>query len=945
MAELLADDAEHVEKVLLLVARLDCAETSEMPSKFDGRLLVWNRMTFGTNAAQNVQECQEMVNKIMLHMQTQPNLWEKNGTQFLPSADKPYMGNLDYLKNRQKLIGQLDEHNFNVGIMETNPGEFALSLLATFPTMKKFVGSQSTSPTIAHWKYFGYDKIVGAMPGRDLAKIGDHKFATESAIKENPNYFRERNEDLYIKPVERTGRILQHLYLDAIENGLLPRQFPDDFALHENFTEWEMQNRMDLYFTNVQPFLDFPVVEQEIERERQIKKENRVNFIGGITMPKGVVPKMNGDTKQIFESANSENENGGVVLLSFGSVVEMNDGEAHAVAVKNIVVEVFKQYPQMNMIIKWGKRAPIGTGEQYKKLADNVYAKSWLEQSAILDGGLKLFITHGGQNSINEAVKSGVPLILFPFFGDQFNNAEALAARGVAKVIDIRSKRLKNDFAEALNEMLTNYAEYKQKMDELSTKMNALLLVSEADCAEPTEVPPKFEGRLLVWHRMTFSFGNAKNCAEAVAQFKQQQNSWWQIWKGTNFLPHRDVPYMAQFDFLIANRKLINELKSFQFNVGILETGLGDFSMSILRAFPTIKKFVGSQSISPTISQWKYFGYDKIVGAMPGRDLARINDHKLATKSAIKENPNHFRQRNEDFYIKPVESSTLLLRQKYVDAINRGLLSKDEFGDFIRHEQIASSWDIQNRMDLYFTNVQPFLDFPVVEQEIERERQIKKENRVNFIGGITMPKGVVPKLNGDTKQIFESANSENENGGVVLLSFGSVVEMNDGEAHAVAVKNIVVEVFKQYPQMNMIIKWGKRAPIGTGEQYKKLAHNVYAKSWLEQSAILDGGLKLFITHGGQNSINEAVKSGVPLILFPFFGDQFNNAEALAARGVAKVIDIRSKTLKNDFEDALNEMLTNYAEHKQKMDELSTKMNAVEPEKEFIEKFRQLRKRI
>ncbi|KAL3112951.1 hypothetical protein niasHT_012520 [Heterodera trifolii] len=245
-------------------------------------------------------------------------------------------------------------------------------------------------------------------------------------------------------------------------------------------------------------------------------------------------------------------------------------------------------------------------------------------------------------------------------------------------------------------------------------------------------------------------------------------------------------------------------------------------------------------------------------------------------------------------------------------------------------------------MDLYFTNVQPFLDFPVVEQEIERERQIKKENRVNFIGGITMPKGVVPKLNGDTKQIFKSANS-GENGGVVLLSFGSVVEMNDGEAHAVAVKNIVVDVFKQYPQMNMIIKWGKRAPIGTGEQYKKLADNVYAKSWLEQSAILDGGLKLFITHGGQNSINEAVKSGVPLILFPFFGDQFNNAEALAARGVAKVIDIRSKTLKNDFADALNEMLTNYAEYKQKMDELSTKMNAVEPEKEFIEKFRQLRK--
>ncbi|KAL3080513.1 hypothetical protein niasHS_013707 [Heterodera schachtii] len=453
-----------------------------------------------------------------------------------------------------------------------------------------------------------------------------------------------------------------------------------------------------------------------------------------------------------------------------------------------------------------------------------------------------------------------------------------------------------------------------------------LLLVHELDCAEPTEVPPKFDGRLLVWHRMTFDWAGAKNCTDAVLQHRQREREHRHIWE----------------DFMLFQRELIEQLKQFDFNVGVGEVGTGDLSISGLREFPTIKKYVGTQSTSPPISQWKYLGYDRIVGAMPGRDVALIGDHEFATESAIKKNPDYFRERNEALYIKAIEQSEKILEALFLRALNRSLLSRNVYGELITHERF-SSWDIEHRMDLYFTNVQPFLDFPVVEQEIERERHMHIENRVTFIGGVTMPKGVVPKMNGDTKQIFESANSENENGGVVLLSFGSVVEMNEGEAHAVAVKNIVVEVFKQYPQMNMIIKWGKRAPIGTGEQYKKLADNVYAKSWLEQSAILDGGLKLFITHGGQNSINEAVKSGVPLILFPFFGDQFNNAEALAARGVAKVIDIRSKTLKNDFADAFNEMLTNYAECKQKMDELSTKMNAVEPEKEFIEKFGQLRK--
>ena len=33
------------------------------------------------------------------------------------------------------------------------------------------------------------------------------------------------------------------------------------------------------------------------------------------------------------------------------------------------------------------------------------------------------------------AVKYAVPLVCIPFFGDQYNNAEALASRGVAKVI------------------------------------------------------------------------------------------------------------------------------------------------------------------------------------------------------------------------------------------------------------------------------------------------------------------------------------------------------------------------------------------------------------------------------------------------------------------------------------------------------------------------------
>ncbi|KAL3111291.1 hypothetical protein niasHT_013333 [Heterodera trifolii] len=101
--------------------------------------------------------------------------------------------------------------------------------------------------------------------------------------------------------------------------------------------------------------------------------------------------------------------------------------------------------------------------------------------------------------------------------------------------------------------------------------------------------------------------------------------------------------------------------------------------------------------------------------------------------------------------------------------------------------------------------------------------------------------------------------------------------------------------------------------------------------------------KLFITHGGLNSVIEAVKFGVPLLLFPFFGDQYNNAEAMAARGVAKVLDIRSKTLEKELAEALNEIFANYSMYKQKTEELSNKLNSIDVAKEFLDAFRQLRK--
>ncbi|KAI6171740.1 Glucuronosyltransferase [Aphelenchoides besseyi] len=82
----------------------------------------------------------------------------------------------------------------------------------------------------------------------------------------------------------------------------------------------------------------------------------------------------------------------------------------------------------------------------------NVKFVSWTQQSRLLASPrLKLFITHGGQNSIIEAAYSGTPLILLPFFVDQHRNAAAVERNGWGRIFE---KRLLLDGANKLVEMI-----------------------------------------------------------------------------------------------------------------------------------------------------------------------------------------------------------------------------------------------------------------------------------------------------------------------------------------------------------------------------------------------------------------------------------------------------------------------------------------------------------
>ena len=82
----------------------------------------------------------------------------------------------------------------------------------------------------------------------------------------------------------------------------------------------------------------------------------------------------------------------------------------------------------------------FSTGKLQVSVSDNVKLMSWLPQNDILGHPkTRLFIGHAGLNGILESTYHGVPMIVAPFFGDQFYNANTMKQSGLAEVVNLWS--------------------------------------------------------------------------------------------------------------------------------------------------------------------------------------------------------------------------------------------------------------------------------------------------------------------------------------------------------------------------------------------------------------------------------------------------------------------------------------------------------------------------
>lgn len=100
-------------------------------------------------------------------------------------------------------------------------------------------------------------------------------------------------------------------------------------------------------------------------------------------------------------------------------------------------------------------------------IPENVIVSKWLPQNDILaHKNVRLFISHCGLGSVNEAKFHGVPILAIPFFTDQPGNAKAIVDEGWATLFAY-SNITEASMTAAINEMIDNPT-YRNKVQRVS---------------------------------------------------------------------------------------------------------------------------------------------------------------------------------------------------------------------------------------------------------------------------------------------------------------------------------------------------------------------------------------------------------------------------------------------------------------------------------------------
>uniref|UniRef100_A0A914PG53 UDP-glucuronosyltransferase n=2 Tax=Panagrolaimus davidi TaxID=227884 RepID=A0A914PG53_9BILA len=135
----------------------------------------------------------------------------------------------------------------------------------------------------------------------------------------------------------------------------------------------------------------------------------------------------------------------------------------------------------------------------------------------------------------------------------------------------------------------------------------------------------------------------------------------------------------------------------------------------------------------------------------------------------------------------------------------------------------------------------------------------------------------------DIEEIIKSSKN-----GIVLFSFGSQVDIS---VIPEDLKLNIFNAFSKFPEIEFLIKYTQNQ----SETYDIVNNyrNIHPFDWMDQTSILSHPkLLAFITHGGRNSLAEAISAGVPTISIPLFADQHYNSAIFNYRKIGIAMELQ-----------------------------------------------------
>ncbi|KAM8960882.1 UDP-glucuronosyltransferase 3A1-like [Pelodytes ibericus] len=154
----------------------------------------------------------------------------------------------------------------------------------------------------------------------------------------------------------------------------------------------------------------------------------------------------------------SQSGESGFIVVTLGSMVA-------SCPVKDLLMEMNHGFAKIPQKVIW--RYECSKWPKDLELAPNVKLMDWISQNDLLGHPkVRLLVTHGGLNSLMEAIYHGVPVLGIPLFADQFDNVVRVKAKHMGTFIP--PVQIKAEyFANTLRQIIEDQS-YKSSVMKLS---------------------------------------------------------------------------------------------------------------------------------------------------------------------------------------------------------------------------------------------------------------------------------------------------------------------------------------------------------------------------------------------------------------------------------------------------------------------------------------------